>query len=397
MDNRQDYTKPYEELQDNEATTIKQYMNDGNVTSGNVTPSEARTARTGISLRTTQVNLSDLSEDRKHILAARMKQTRDEWDRSEFSASTVDGGSVAHSHKASQVGFSSLANRRQGQRTPAVPALTARGQRATRSLGGGRSWTSTREWRQETNIDTLGSLAGGFVPALKAHTAAGALPALKSPAATGPFVPATTGIGGSVPGPKAPTGISHLPHVTKAPTATGAFIPASKTAAANSAFVPATTTGIGGFMPGPKAPTATGAFAPVPTAHTGVSGFPPAPRAPTTTGGFGYIPSAFAPKAPTTTGGYGPIPKAPSVISATTTVLRDPSVSPGQSTTAPSLKIVKDADASQLGTGSSEQTEEQFKELIDEMAALQQSMSVNEQKQRWMFFNLQKQRKEKGE
>ncbi|KAF5530885.1 hypothetical protein FNAPI_13443 [Fusarium napiforme] len=352
MDNGQDYTTPYEELQDNEATRIKQYMNDGNVTSGNVTPSEARTARTGISLRTTQVNLSDLSEDRKHILAARMKQTRDEWDRSEFSASTVDGGSVAQSHKASQVGFGNLASRRQNQRAPAVPALTARGQRATRSLGGG-------------------SLAGGFVPALKTHTASGALPAPKSHATTGPFVSATTGIGGSVPGPKAPTGISHFPHVTKAPTATGAFIPASKTAAANSAFVPATTTGIGGFMPGPGAPT--------------------------TTGGFGYIPSAFAPKAPTTTSGYGPIPKAPSVISATTTVLRDPSVSPGQTTTPPSLKIVKDADASQLGTGSSEQTEEQFKELIDEMAALQQSMSVNEQKQRWMFFNLQKQRKEKGE
>ncbi|KAF5638971.1 uncharacterized protein FTJAE_5042 [Fusarium tjaetaba] len=368
MDNGQDYNDPFTEVTKTRKQEIKQYMNDGNITSGNATSSEAGTARAGSSLRTTQVNLSDLSEDRKHILAARMKQTRDEWDRSEFSASTVDGGSVTQSHKASQVGFSSLTSRRQNQRAPAVPALTARGQRATRSLGGG-------------------SLAGGFVPVLKTHTASGALPAPKSHATTGPFVSATTGIGGSVPGPKAPTGISYFPHVTKAPTATGAFIPVSKTAAANSAFVPATTTGIGGFMPSPKAPTATGAFAPVPTAHTGVSGFPPAPRAPTMTGGFGYIPSAFAPKAPTTTGGYGPIPKAPSVISATTTVLRDPSVSPGQTTTAPSLKIVKDADASQLGTGSSEQTEEQFKELIDEMAALQQSMSVNEQKQR----------KEKGE
>ncbi|RBQ77539.1 hypothetical protein FVER14953_21736 [Fusarium verticillioides] len=223
-----------------------------------------------------------------------MKQTRDEWDRSEFSASTVDGGSVAHSHKTSQVGFSNLTSRRQNQRAPAVSALTTRGQRATRSLGGG-------------------SITGGFAPASRAHTAAGALPA---------------------------------------------------------------TTGIGSFVPGPKAPTATGVFAPVPTAPTGVSGFPPAPKAPTKTGGF------------------GPVPKAPSVISATTTVIRDPTANPGQTTTPASLEVNK--DASQLGTGSSEQTEEQFKELIDEMAALQQSMSVNEQKQRWMFFNLQKQRKEKG-
>ncbi|KAF5682105.1 hypothetical protein FDENT_7802 [Fusarium denticulatum] len=278
MDNQSRYNTPYSEVSDKEKGRIKQYMNDGNITS-----SDAGTARTGGSLRTTQVNLSDLSEDRKHILAARMKQTRDEWDRSEYSASTVDGGSVAHSHKASQVGFSNLTSHRQNQRAPAVPALTTRGQRATRSLGGG-------------------SITGGLAPASRAHTAAG------------PFVPATTGIGS--------------------------------------------------FVPGPKAPTATGVFPP-------------------------------APKAPTTTGGYGPVPKAPSVISATTTVIRDPTANPGQTTTPPSLKL--DKDASQLGTGSSEQTEEQFKELIDEMAALQQSMSVNEQKQRWMFFNLQKQRKEKGE
>ncbi|RBR01910.1 hypothetical protein FVER53263_20910 [Fusarium verticillioides] len=232
MDNRQDYNTPYEELADNEATIIKQYMNDGNITSGNVTSSEAGTARTGSSLRTTQVNLSDLSEDRKHILAARMKQTRDEWDRSEYSASTVEGGSVAHSHKTSQVGFGNLANRRQGQRAPAVPALTTRGQRATRSLGSG-------------------SITGGFAPASRAHTAAGALPAPKSPAAAGPFVPATTGIGS--------------------------------------------------FVPGPKAPTATGVFAPVPTAPIGVSGFPPAPKAPTKTGGFGPVPKAPSVISATTT------------------------------------------------------------------------------------------------
>ncbi|RBR22221.1 hypothetical protein FVER53590_25858 [Fusarium verticillioides] len=278
MDNQSGYNTPLSEVSDKERGRIKRYIGEGNLTS------EPGTARTGGSLRTTQVNLSDLIEDRKHILAARMKQTRDEWDRSEFSASTVDGGSVAHSHKTSQVGFSNLTSRRQNQRAPAVSALTTRGQRATRSLGGG-------------------SITGGFAPASRAHTAAGALPA-------------------------------------------------------------------------PKSPTATGVFAPVPTAPTGVSGFPPAPKAPTKTGGF------------------GPVPKAPSVISATTTVIRDPTAYPGQTTTPPSLKV--DKDASQLGTGSSEQTEEQFKELIDEMAALQQSMSVNEQKQRWMFFNLQKQRKEKG-
>ncbi|KAF5675734.1 hypothetical protein FDENT_9655 [Fusarium denticulatum] len=304
MDNQLSYNTPYSDVSDKEKGRIKQYMDDGNVTS-----SDAGTARTGGSLRTTQVNLSNLSEDRKHILAARMKQTRDEWDRSEYSASTVDGGSVAHSHKASQVGFSNPASRRQNQCPPAALALTTRGQRATRSLGGG-------------------SITGGFAPAPKAHTA------------TSAFKPATTGIGGFVTGSKAPTGIS-------------------------------------GFPPVPNAPTATGAFAPVPTAPTGVSGFP------------------SAPKAPTTTGGFGPVPKASSAISATTMVIRDPTVNPGQTTTPPSLQAVK--DASQLGTGSSEQTEEQFKELIDEMAALQQSMSVNEQKQRWMFFNLQKQRKDKGE
>ncbi|KAG9494778.1 hypothetical protein J7337_013917 [Fusarium musae] len=323
MDNQSGYNTPLSEVSDKERGRIKRYIGEGNLTS------EPGTARTGGSLRTTQVNLSDLSEDRKHILAARMKQTRDEWDRSEYSANTlgtVDGGSVAHSHKTSQVGFGNLANRRQGQRAPAVPALTTRGQRATRSLGSGRSLTSTRGRGEETNIDTPGSITGGFAPASRAHTAAGALPAPKSPAAAGPFVPATTGIGS--------------------------------------------------FVPGPKAPTATGVFAPVPTAPTGVSGFPPAPKAPTKTGGF------------------RPVPKALSVISATTTVIRDPTANPGQTTTPPSLKV--DKDASQLGTGSSEQTEEQFKELIDEMAALQQSMSVNEQKQRWMFFNLQKQRKEKG-
>ncbi|KAF5986965.1 hypothetical protein FBULB1_2171 [Fusarium bulbicola] len=231
----------------------------------------AGTARTGSSLRTADIDLDRLSEHGRHLLAAKMNMTRKDWDKSEFLASTVDGGSVTHSHKASQVGFDNLRSSRRTQRAPEVPALATRVQRVPRNLGGG-------------------PLAGGFVPA------------------------------------------------SKAPTAT-------------SPFAPATSTRIGGFAPSTKKPTATG----------------------------GSVPSS----------------KAPTVISATTTVVRDPSVNQGITTTLPSPKRVR--DASQLGTGSLAQTEEQFRELIDEMAALQQNMSLNEQKQRWLFFNLQKQRKGNGE
>ncbi|KAF5716313.1 hypothetical protein FGLOB1_2593 [Fusarium globosum] len=283
MDNRGRFIdtrgKPFEQVREESGQNIQQYIDDGRITS-----SEARTSRTGSTLRTTEVDLSLLSESRRHKLAARMYQTRDEWDRSEFSASTVDGGSVARSHKASQVGFSDLRSAPQTRSAPAAPALTTRGQRAPRNLGNS-------------------PLAGGSVPA------------------------------------------------PKAPTAAGAFAPVPKPPAATSAFAPATTTGIGGFVPSFKPTTATGGF---------VTGS-----------------------------------KAPTAISATTTVVRDPTANPGQTTTALSPKIAK--DVSQLGTGSSVQTEEEFKELIDEMVAPQQGMSLNEQKQRWMFFNIQKQRKGKGE
>ncbi|KAF5651911.1 hypothetical protein F25303_3812 [Fusarium sp. NRRL 25303] len=269
---------PFKQVPEEHKQEIQQYIADGKIT-----PSEAGTSRTSSTLRTTEVDLSHLSENRRQKLAERMYQTRDEWDRSEFSASTVDGGSVARSHKASQVGFGDLRSAPQTGRAPAAPALTTRGQRAPRNLGSSKSSTSTFEKRQDTDIDALGPLAGGFVPAPKATTA-----------------------------------------------------------------------------PVPKPPAATGAFVP-------------------------------APKAPTTTGDSVPGSKAPTTISATTTVVRDPTVSPGRITTALSPKIAK--DASRLGTGSSEQTEEEFKELIDEMVALQQGMSLNEQKQRWMFFNIQKQRR----
>ncbi|KLO90114.1 uncharacterized protein Y057_8469 [Fusarium fujikuroi] len=249
---------PFKQVPEEHKQEIQQYIADGKIT-----PSEAGTSRTSSTLRTTEVDLSHLSESRRQKLAERMYQTRDEWDRSEFSASTVDGGSVARSHKASQVGFGDLRSAPQTRRAPTAPALTTRGQRAPRNLGSS-------------------PLAGGFVPAPK------------EPAAT---------------------------------TAAGAFVP--------------------------------------------------------------------PPKAPTTTGGSVPGSKAPTAISATTTVVRDPTVNPGRTTTALSPKVAK--DASQLGTGSSEQTEEEFKELIDEMVALQQGMSLNEQKQRWMFFNIQKQRKGKEE
>ncbi|SCO58649.1 uncharacterized protein FFMR_15805 [Fusarium fujikuroi] len=283
---------PFKQVPEEHKQEIQQYIADGKIT-----PSEAGTSRTSSTLRTTEVDLSHLSESRRQKLAERMYQTRDEWDRSEFSASTVDGGSVARSHKASQVGFGDLRSAPQTRRAPTAPALTTRGQRAPRNLG---------------SIP----LAGGFVPA------------------------------------------------PKEPAVTGAFAPVPKPPAATSAFVPATTTGIGGFEPSFKATTAAGAFVP-------------------------------PPKAPTTTGGSVPGSKAPTAISATTTVVRDPTVNPGRTTTALSPKVAK--DASQLGTGSSEQTEEEFKELIDEMVALQQGMSLNEQKQRWMFFNIQKQRKGKEE
>ncbi|KAF5724317.1 hypothetical protein FMUND_963 [Fusarium mundagurra] len=231
---------------------------------------ENGTCVTGSTLRTNEIDLDKLSESGRHKLAARMGPTRGEWDRSEFASSSVNGGSVTHSHKSSQVGFGDVTSGPQTQRAPAVSALRTRGQRVPRNLGGG-------------------PFASGFRP----------IP--KPPAATSAFVPATTtGIGGFVPGPKAPTGISGFPPAPKAPTATGGL-------------VPATTTGVSGFVPGPKAPSA---------------------------------------------------------ISATTTVVRDPSVNQGKATTALSPKVVN--DASQLGTGSLEQTNEQFKELIDEMAALQQ-------------------------
>ncbi|CVL07197.1 uncharacterized protein FMAN_15320 [Fusarium mangiferae] len=284
---------PFTQVPEEHKQEIQQYIADGKIT-----PSEAGTSRTSSTLRTTEVDLSHLSESRRQKLAERMYQTRDEWDRSEFSASTVDGGSVARSHKASQVGFGDLRSAPQTRRAPAAPAMTIRGQRAPRNLGSS-------------------PLADGFVPA------------------------------------------------PKAPTATGASAPVPKPPAATSAFLPATATGIGGFVPSFKATTATG-------------------------GAF-----VSAPKAPTMTGGSIPGSKAPTAISATTTVVRDPTVNPGRTTTALSPKIAK--DASRLGTGSSEQTEEEFKELIDEMVALQQGMSLNEQKQRWMFFNIQKQRKGKEE
>ncbi|KLO80572.1 Uncharacterized protein LW93_2911 [Fusarium fujikuroi] len=220
---------PFKQVPEEHKQEIQQYIADGKIT-----PSEAGTSRTSSTLRTTEVDLSHLSEKRRQKLAERMYQTRDEWDRSEFSASLLAGGPV-----------------------------------------------------------------------------------------TAP----------------------------KAPTAAGAFAPVPKPPVGTSAFAPATTTGIGGFVPSFKATTATGGF---------VTGS-----------------------------------KAPTAISATTTVVRDPTANPGQTTTALSPKIAK--DVSQLGTGSSVQTEEEFKELIDEMVALQQGMSLNEQKQRWMFFNIQKQRKGKEE
>ncbi|KAF5606309.1 uncharacterized protein FSUBG_6142 [Fusarium subglutinans] len=293
--------EPLEELSERRRRSIQEHL-------GSI--SEAGTARTGSSLRTADIDLDRLSEHGRHILAARMNMTRNDWDKSEFLASTVNGGSVTHSHKASQVGFGNLRSSPQTQRAPAVPALTTRVQKVPRNLGGG-------------------PLAGGFAPA------------------------------------------------SKAPTATGAFVPATKPPSATSAFAPASTTRIGGFAPSTYKPIATGAFVPPPTAPTGISSF------------------VAPPKAPTATGGPVPGSRAPTVISATTTVVRDPSVNQGLTTTIPSPKRVR--DASQLGTGSLAQTEEQFRELIDEMAALQQNMSLNEQKQRWLFFNLQKQRKGTGE
>ncbi|KAF5688722.1 hypothetical protein FCIRC_1732 [Fusarium circinatum] len=272
---------PFNEVSKDQKRYVRQYMKGGNL-------SDAGTARTGSSLRTAEIDLDRLSEHGRHILAARMNMTRNDWDKSEFLASTVNGGSVTHSHKASQVGFGNLRSSPQTQRAPAVPALATRVQRVPRNLGGS-------------------PLAGGFAPA------------------------------------------------SKPPTAT-------------SAFAPATTTRVGGFA---------SSFVPAPSAPTGISSFVATPRAPTATGGS--VPSS----------------KAPTVISATTTVVRDPSVNQGLTTTLPSPKRVR--DASQLGTGSLAQTEEQFRELIDEMAALQQNMSLNEQKQRWLFFNLQKQRKGNGE
>ncbi|KAF5555138.1 hypothetical protein FMEXI_1658 [Fusarium mexicanum] len=284
--------KPLEELSERRRRSIEEHL-------GSIT--EAGTARTGSSLRTADIDLDRLSEHGRHILAARMNMTRNDWDKSEFSASTVAGGSVTHSHKASQVGFGNLRSSPQTQLAPAVPELATRVQRVPRNVGGG-------------------PLAGGFAPA------------------------------------------------SKAPTATGAFVPAPKPPTATSAFAPATTTRVGGFA---------SSFVPAPTAPTGISSF------------------AATPRAPTATGNSTPGSKAPTVISATTTVVRDPSVNQGITTTLPSPKRVR--DASQLGTGSLAQTEEQFRELIDEMAALQQNMSLNEQKQRWLFFNLQKQRKGNGE
>lgn len=74
--------KPFKQVCEEDGQKIQQYIDDGRIT-----PSEAGTSRTGSTLRTTEVDLSLLSESRRHKLAERMHKTRDEWDRSEFSSS----------------------------------------------------------------------------------------------------------------------------------------------------------------------------------------------------------------------------------------------------------------------------------------------------------------------
>lgn len=73
---------PFKQVPEEHKKEIQQYIADGKIT-----PSEAGTSRTSSTLRTTEVDLSHLSENRRQKLAERMYQTRDEWDRSEFSAS----------------------------------------------------------------------------------------------------------------------------------------------------------------------------------------------------------------------------------------------------------------------------------------------------------------------
>ncbi|QGI88698.1 hypothetical protein CEK25_003654 [Fusarium fujikuroi] len=128
------------------------------------------------------------------------------------------------------------------------------------------------------------------------------------------------------------------------------------------------------------------AFVPATKPPTGIGGFEPA----STTAAGAFVPP---PKAPTTTGGSVPGSKAPTAISATVPDSCSRPAVNARTTTALSPKVNQGCVAAGL---SSEQTEEEFKlgtGLSDEM--VEQGMSLNEQKvalQRWMFFNIQKQR-----
>ncbi|RMJ13870.1 hypothetical protein CDV36_006454 [Fusarium kuroshium] len=53
-------------------------------------------------------------------------------------------------------------------------------------------------------------------------------------------------------------------------------------------------------------------------------------------------------------------------------------------------------EIARLGTGTPKQTDRQFRELIDEMVTAQKTLSENDTKQRYFFFNQQKKNKDLG-
>ncbi|KAI8711332.1 hypothetical protein NCS52_01509200 [Fusarium sp. LHS14.1] len=53
-------------------------------------------------------------------------------------------------------------------------------------------------------------------------------------------------------------------------------------------------------------------------------------------------------------------------------------------------------EIARLGTGTPKETDQQFRELIDEMVAAQRTLSENDTKQRYFFFNQQKKNKDLG-
>ncbi|RSL44144.1 hypothetical protein CEP54_014807 [Fusarium duplospermum] len=53
-------------------------------------------------------------------------------------------------------------------------------------------------------------------------------------------------------------------------------------------------------------------------------------------------------------------------------------------------------EIARLGTGTPKETDRQFRELIDEMVAAQKTLSENDTKQRYFFFNQQKKKTDSG-